>query len=136
MRTRRPADLPSRRRFLTGTLNLGAVALLANRARAAGPDEPHPIPITNPRAISGDHIEPAWNELLTVSVGPRAGDFQGAGEKALQAAVDYVAQRGGGTVRILPGTFRLRNAIYLPSRIRLLGSGPESMLVKEPCVST
>ncbi len=69
-------------------------------------------------------------------MGPRAGDFQGAGEKALQAAVDYVAQRGGGTVRVLPGTFRLRNAIYLPSRIRLLGSGPESILVKEPSIST
>jgi hypothetical protein len=136
MRTRPALELQSRRRFLTGTLNLGAVALAANHARPAGADEPHPIPITNPKAISGDHIEPAWNELLTVSVGPRAGDFQGAGEKAVQAAVDYVAQRGGGTVRILPGIFRLRNSIYLPSRIRLLGGGPDSILVKEPSIST
>jgi hypothetical protein len=54
----------------------------------------------------------------------------------LQAAVDYVAQLGGGTVQILPGTYKLRNAVYLRSNIRLLGSGPDTVLVKEPSVST
>src|SRR5262249_42787891 len=34
------------------------------------------------------------------------------------------------------GTYRLRNAVYLASRIRLLGSGPESVLVKEPSIAT
>ena len=38
---------------------------------------------------------------------------------------------GGGTVKLLPGTWRLRNAVYLCSNLRLLGSGPETVLVKE-----
>jgi hypothetical protein len=38
-------------------------------------------------------------------------------------------------VRILPGTYRLRNAVYLQSRVRLLGSGTDSVLVKEPSQS-
>src|SRR5262249_14197844 len=50
-------------------------------------------------------------------------------------AVDYVARLGGGTVHILPGTYSLRNAVYLPSKVRLLGSGPDSILRKEPSVS-
>ena len=45
-------------------------------------------------------------------------------------------QRGGGTVHILPGTYRLRNAIYLSSRVRLKGSGPETILIKEPSITT
>ena len=54
----------------------------------------------------------------------------------LQAAVDYVARLGGGTVKILPGTFRLRNAVYLASHVRLVGSGPDSVLIKEPSITT
>jgi hypothetical protein len=126
----------TRRRFLRRTAGLGAAMTWASRGLAAGADEPHPVPITNPKAISGDRIEPAWDEKFTVSVGPRDGDLQGTSDKAIQAAVDHVAQRGGGTVRILPGTFRLRNAIYLPSRIRILGSGMESILIKEASVTT
>jgi hypothetical protein len=54
----------------------------------------------------------------------------GASDRVLQAAVDYVARLGGGTVHILPGTYTLRNAVFLPSKIRLLGSGPDSILTK------
>jgi hypothetical protein len=129
-------DRTTRRRFLTKTAGLGAAVAWAGRGPAATPDEAHPVPVRNPRTISGDRIEPEWEELLTISVGPRGGDLQGASEKVIQAAVDHVAQHGGGTVRILPGTFRVRNAIYLPSRIRLLGSGSESILIKEPSVTT
>lgn len=89
---------------------------------------------TNPRATSGDAVEPNWGERLTVTVGPRGGDIAGADEKALQAAVDMVARWGGGTVKILPGTYRLRNAVYLQSKVRLLGSGLDSVLIKEPSI--
>ena len=54
----------------------------------------------------------------------------------MQAAVDYVARLGGGTVEILPGTYRLRNAVYLASKVRLLGHGTDTTLVKEPSIST
>ena len=94
------------------------------------------VPVTDPRAISGDAVEPAWAEMLSITVGQKDADLVGTSEKVLQAAVDYVGQRGGGTVKILPGTYRLRNSVYLPSRIRIVGSGPETVLIKEPSSTT
>lgn len=92
-----------------------------------------------PRATLGDSVEePRWEQRLTISVGqqPSGADIVGSNEKAVQAAVDYVARLGGGTVKILPGTYRFRNAVYLQSNVRLLGSGDESVLLKEPSVTT
>jgi hypothetical protein len=66
-----------------------------------------------------------------VTVGPCDADLVGKDAKAIQAAVDFVARLGGGTIRILPGTYRLRNAIYLQGHVRLLGSGTDTVLVKE-----
>jgi hypothetical protein len=68
-------------------------------------------------------------------VGPRAADLIGSTEKAVQAAVDYIARWGGGTVRILPGTYRFRNAVYLQSNVRILGAGLDSVIYKEPSVT-
>lgn len=90
----------------------------------------------NPRATSGDTVEQDWGQRLTVTVGPGQADITGATEKALQAAVDYVARFGGGTVQVLPGTYRLRNAVYLQSKVRILGSGADSVLIKLPSVAT
>jgi hypothetical protein len=87
--------------------------------------------VDNPRATDGDErFEPNWDERLTVTVGQKQGDLIGSDDKVLQAAVDYVARLGGGTVKVLPGTYTLRNAVFLPSRIRLLGSGEESVITK------
>jgi hypothetical protein len=36
----------------------------------------------------------------------------------------------------LPGTYRLRNAVYLASNVRILGSGDDSVLIKEPSLKT
>jgi hypothetical protein len=91
---------------------------------------------TNPRTIYGDAVEPNWEQHVTITVGPAKADLMGTTDRAIQAAVDYVARRGGGTVRILPGTYRLRNSIFLQSKVRLLGSGTESVLVKEPSFTT
>jgi opacity protein-like surface antigen len=89
------------------------------------------------RATLGDSVaEPAWEQRLTITVGPANADIVGTGEKAIQGAVDWVARFGGGTVKILPGTYRLRNAVYLASKVRLLGSGAETVLIKEPSVTT
>lgn len=119
-----------RRRFLGVAGGLLGGALGAAPAGAAEPAT------ARPRATSGDAVEPDWAERLTVTVGPEKADLVGTDHRVLQAAVDYVARLGGGTVRILPGTYRLRNAVYLASGVRLLGSGALSVLVKEPSVST
>ena len=93
--------------------------------------------VSNPRATSSDTaVEPDWSQRLTVTVGNDKADLVGNSDRVIQAAVDYVARLGGGTVKILPGTYRMRNAVYLQSKVRLLGSGADSVLIKEPSSST
>lgn len=83
------------------------------------------------RAVDGDDRERVnWAEKLTVTVGQKTGDVVGQDDKAIQAAVDYVARLGCGTVKIGPGVYRLRNSIHLPSGIHLKGSGTETVLTK------
>ncbi|MBI3417651.1 MAG: right-handed parallel beta-helix repeat-containing protein [Verrucomicrobia bacterium] len=108
------------------------MATLASAAYAA--ERPA---VSTPRATSGDAaIEPDWSQRLTITVGPDRADLVGTNDRVLQAAVDYVARLGGGTVKVLPGNFHLRNAVYLQSKVRLVGSGRETVLIKEPSVKT
>ncbi len=86
---------------------------------------------SGPKAIDGDDASGVtWDEKVTLTVGPEKADLVGADDRAIQAALDYVSRLGGGTVQVLPGTFLLRNAIHLPSGVRLRGSGEESILTK------
>src|SRR5207247_142802 len=117
--------------FLQTVGGLAASALGLTSARAD--DLPKN---SNPRAICGDLVEPDWDQRVTITVGPKDADLVGTTDKVLQAAVDYVARRRGGTVRVLPGTYRLRNSVFLQSNVRLLGSGTDSVLIKEPSVTT
>jgi Right handed beta helix region len=94
-------------------------------------------PVTNPRATSGDAAsEPDWAKRLTITVGPKNADLVGDTDKVIQAGVDYVARFGGGTVKILPGTYKLRNSVFLQSKVRLVGCGEQTILFKEPSIST
>ena len=116
----------SRRGFLRAA---SVAAVSAFSSSVFGAERP---PVTNPRATSGDPIEPDWEERLTVTVGPKDADLVGSDHRVIQAAVDYVTGLGGGTVRVLPGTYRMRNAVYLRSGVRIEGSGEESILIKGP----
>lgn len=125
---------PSRRAFLQSS----AAICIAGSSLSHGRADDLP-PVTSPRATSGDDaVEPRWDEQLTVTVGPdsKTAQLVGSTERVLQAAVDYVARFGGGTVQILPGIYKLRNAVYLASNVRILGSGADSILIKEPSVKT
>jgi hypothetical protein len=120
-----------RRQFLGTVSGLLAAAIGAPFLRA---DE---LPQNaNPRAIYGDTVEPDWKQRITVTVGPKKGDLVGGTDRVIQAAVDYVARLGGGTVHVLPGTYRMRNSVFLHSKVRLLGSGADSVLFKEPSTTT
>ena len=113
----------SRRSFL-------ALSGLGFAGVALGQSRP---PVTKPKATSGDKVaEPDWEKRLSITVGPKQADLVGSNEKVLQAAVDYMAAMGGGTVKVLPGEYQLRNAVHLRSKVRLLGSGKDSILIKEP----
>ena len=118
----------NRRSFLRASS--GTIAAASFLANTFGGELP---PVKNPRATDGDAAyEPNWDKRLTITVGPEKADLVGADDKVLQAAVDYATRFGGGTVHVLPGTYTLRNAVFLPSRIRLLGSGADSILTKIP----
>ena len=116
----------SRRSFLKSTAGLLAAGTLGRARANEGPPK-----VDRPRATDGDERhQPAWEEMLEITVGLKNADLNGSGDRVIQAAVDYVKRLGGGTVRILPGTYTLRNSIYLPSKLRLIGSGPESIITK------
>lgn len=123
----------NRRKFVTTAFGSMAIGSAALRGAAASASE-DAVPVKIPRATSGDPVEPNWAERLTLSVGPEKADLVGANEKVMQAAVDSVARWGGGTVKILPGAYRFRNAVYLQSNVRILGSGLDSVITKEPSI--
>ncbi|MGD9496405.1 MAG: right-handed parallel beta-helix repeat-containing protein [Armatimonadota bacterium] len=75
-------------------------------------------------------------ERITVSVGQRKGDFVGRDHMALQAAVDYVARLGGGTVRIGPGTWEMGNSLFIRDRVHIVGAGDDTVLHKCPSAAT
>ncbi len=56
--------------------------------------------------------------------------YTGKDSEALQYAVDSLSYEGGGTVELPPGTYEMRDALYLRSGVHLLGSGRETRLVK------
>ena len=93
--------------------------------------------VTQPRQTSGDKVvQPSWQDTLTVTVGNEDADLVGNDQRVIQAAVDYVARFGGGTVHIKAGTYRLRNAVYLQTGVNLEGEGDKTVLIKEASVTT
>lgn len=75
-------------------------------------------------------------QTLVLTVGRTGGDLPGSNDKVIQAGVDYLHRLGGGTLRILPGVYELRNAIYLRPHITLIGSGEQTILKKSGSIVT
>src|SRR3990172_2249878 len=63
----------------------------------------------------------AMRDRPTIRVGQREGDIIGADNRALQAAVDYVAGLGGGTVEIGEGVYVMRDSLHLRSHVTVRG---------------
>lgn len=121
-----------RRAFLQRLLAASAVMPALPSLVSAQPPE-----IVNPRATDGDDkVQPKWDHMLTLTVGNSNADLNGSSDRVLQAAVDSVARRGGGTVQLLPGTWVLRNSLFLSSRVRLTGSGADTILTRPASVSS
>ena len=62
-----------RRQFLAGV-----PAAMAGAAAVRGAQEPQAPEVTNPRATSGDPVEPKWESAVTVTVGPQKADLVGS----------------------------------------------------------
>ncbi|MFP6643283.1 MAG: right-handed parallel beta-helix repeat-containing protein [Candidatus Latescibacterota bacterium] len=72
---------------------------------------------------------------LTLTAGPGA-DLEGTDDRVLQAGADYLARLGGGILQISPGTYQMRNALYLHANLTIRGSGPDTVLRKTAGAST
>jgi hypothetical protein len=68
-------------------------------------------------------------QAAEIHVGIETGDVRGGDHRALQAAVDYVAQLGGGTVHVGPGRYQMRNALKLRDNVRVIGVPGETILM-------
>lgn len=71
-----------------------------------------------------------------VTVGARDADIIGADNRALQAAVDYVASLGGGIVEIGAGEFLMRDSLHLRSQVTVRGQGAKTILRKAKASSS
>lgn len=72
----------------------------------------------------------AMTEGPVIRVGQTEGDLTGSDNRALQAAVDYVAALGGGTVEIGPGVYTMHDSLHLRSRVTVRGTQGRTLLRK------
>jgi len=79
-----------------------------------------------PAAPVADHGKP-----MTVTVGPADADVIGTDNRAIQQAIDRVAEAGGGTVIIKAGSYVLSNSVRLASRVTLRGEGADKTILKK-----
>ena len=77
---------------------------------------------------------PSMNRLPQPGFGVRGGDITGADHRALQAAVDYAASLGGGTVEIGDGEFLMRDSLHLRPHVTVRGQGAKTILRKAKSV--
>jgi len=70
------------------------------------------------------------SEKPHVTVGRAEADIVGADNRALQAAVDYIASLGGGMVEIGEGEFVMRDSLHLRSHVTVRGKRPGTVLRK------
>jgi polygalacturonase len=93
---------------------------------APSPDfSPSPDEQQLPRAMHSK-----MKDRAKITVGLRQADIIGTDNRALQAAVDYVAGLGGGVVEIGPGEFIMYDSLHLRSFVTVRGAPGQTILRK------
>lgn len=69
-------------------------------------------------------------ERPVITVGLHDADIIGSDNRALQAAVDYIAGLGGGTVQIGEGEFLMHDSLHLRLLVTVRGKGDKTILRK------
>jgi hypothetical protein len=108
------------------TAFLPLLALSGLAAAAAATD---PLPGADPTQVPRAMHAP-MKERPHVTVGLRAAAIVGADNRALQAAVDYLAALGGGTVDIGPGEYLMRDSLHLRPQVTVRGTPGQTILRK------
>ena len=89
---------------------------------SAGEPSPHR---QLPRAMHG-----SMKDRPRIVVGQSGADLNGSDQRVLQAAVDYVAGLGGGTVEIGEGEYLMRDSLHLRPHVTVRGHGAKTILKK------
>src|SRR5579871_6372836 len=128
---KRDARIRLRARW-TGMTLLPALAFLAGRLSGApGEVRAETGPTSAQASLYGAKKGSGeMQSLAHVTVGIQDGDIRGADNRALQAAVDYVAQLGGGVVEIGAGEYLMRDSLHLRSHVTVRGQGAKTVLRK------
>ncbi len=77
-----------------------------------------------------DAMHSDMNDLPSITVGPENADLIGSDNRALQAAVDYIAGLGGGVVEIGAGRYTMRDSLHLRSKTAVRGIKGKTVLQK------
>ena len=131
MRPMKATALFSGHFFIRGSLlylpTLVCIVLAMLRASGAEKQDFSPVPTERqlPRAMHS-----LMSERPRISVGLKSADILGTDNRALQAAVDYIARLGGGTVEIGPGEFLMRDSLHLRSNVAVVGTPGRTVLRK------
>jgi hypothetical protein len=72
----------------------------------------------------------AMTDVPRIAVGQTNADLLGTDNRALQAAVDYVAGLGGGIVEIGPGEYLMRDSLHLRPQVLVRGTSGKTILRK------
>ena len=72
----------------------------------------------------------AMKELPRITVGSKNADIIGNDNRALQAAVDYIAGLGGGIVEIGEGEFLMQDSLHLRKNVTVRGTKGKTVLRK------
>src|SRR5262249_36767230 len=86
------------------------------------------VPVAFGIAATSAGPPPREPRRVEVRVGIDEGDVKGSDNRALQTAVDYVAGLGGGTVRVGPGRYLMRNALVLRDGVSVVGVPGKTVL--------
>jgi parallel beta-helix repeat protein len=78
----------------------------------------------------------AMKDRPRITVGHQGADIVGADNRALQAAVEYVAALGGGDVEIGPGVYTMRDSLHLRPHVTVRGVKGQTILRKAPSASS
>lgn len=73
---------------------------------------------------------------MVLTVGAQDADYPGFTNAAVQAAIEALACRGGGTVILTPGNFQMQDSLHLRSHVDIVGSGDDTVLFKSPFVAS
>ena len=120
--------MPDKRRISAFCFTTFFFAAAALRSVAEQPDySPPPTQRQLPRAMRSE-----MKERPRITVGRSSADLIGSDNRVLQAAVDYLANLGGGDVEIGPGDYLMRDSLHLRSGVTVRGRGGDTRLCKAP----